>query len=113
MINLTDRAKDKLIDILSYEKNPEVYLRVYIQGGGCSGMEYGFSFSEDKNEDDFQFDFDRIKVLVDSVSFQYIDGAMIDYQEDMMMSKFVVTNNPNAATSCGCGSSFSPSWEQF
>lgn len=108
MINLTDSAKEKLLDILSYEKNPEVYLRVYIQGGGCSGMEYGFTFCDDKNSDDFQYDFEKIKVLIDGVSLQYLQDATIDYREDMMMSKFVVSNNPNAETSCGCGSSFTP-----
>ena len=77
-----------------------------VQGGGCSGMQYGFTFDEVKNEDDFDFAYDEIKVVVDSMSMQYLQGATINYRDDLMGASFVI-DNPNAVTSCGCGSSFS------
>lgn len=106
-MNLTESAVKKLQELLVEEKNPNIKLRVFVQGGGCSGMQYGFAFDEEQNEDDFDFEYDHVKVLVDSMSFGYLQGAEISYREDDMGSQFVI-NNPNAATTCGCGSSFSP-----
>jgi iron-sulfur cluster insertion protein len=106
-MNLDNSAITKLRDILAEEKNPNLMLRVFVQGGGCSGMSYGFTFDEKKNEDDFDFAYEEVKVVVDSMSMQYLQGSDIKYQEDDMGSQFVI-NNPNAETSCGCGSSFSP-----
>ena len=80
-------------------------LRVYVQGGGCSGFQYGFQFEEQKEEDDHEFERDGVKLLVDSMSFQYLMGSEIDFIDDLMGTRFVVSN-PNAATTCGCGSSF-------
>jgi iron-sulfur cluster insertion protein len=81
-------------------------LRVFVQGGGCSGFSYGFTLDESKNEDDFDFAYEDVKVLVDSMSMQYLQGSSIDYREDIMGASFVI-NNPQAQTTCGCGSSFS------
>ena len=107
MITLTENAISKLKDLFAEEKNPHLKLRTFVQGGGCSGMQYGFTFDEDQNEDDFDFDFDGVPVVVDSMSAQYLQGATIDYKEDLMGASFSI-NNPNAETTCGCGSSFSP-----
>ena len=107
MITLTENAISKLKDLFVEENNPKLKLRTFVQGGGCSGMQYGFTFDEDKNEDDFDFDFDVVPVIVDSMSAQYLNGAQIDYKEDLMGASFSI-NNPNAETSCGCGSSFNP-----
>ena len=98
-------AIEKLREILAEENNPNIKLRVFVQGGGCSGFSYGFTLDEDQNDDDFDFVYDEIKVLVDSMSFQYLQGASIDYKEDLMTSSFVI-NNPQAVSTCGCGSSF-------
>lgn len=87
------------------EGNPKLSLRTYVQGGGCSGFSYGFTFDEDINEDDFTVPLDEFKVLVDSMSMQYLQGSTIDYKEELMGSNFVITN-PNATSKCGCGSSF-------
>jgi iron-sulfur cluster insertion protein len=106
MIIITPNAKEKINDILYQEKARPVYLRTYIQGGGCAGFSYGFMLDYVKNEDDFEFDTGPFKVLVDSASAQYLEGASIDYKEELMGSNFVI-NNPNAVTQCGCGSSFS------
>jgi len=100
-------AVDKLQQLKAEETNPDVKFRVFVQGGGCSGMQYGFTFDEEQNEDDFDFKFDQLTVLVDSMSMQYLQGANIRWKEDLMGSSFVI-DNPNAETSCGCGSSFSP-----
>ncbi len=104
-MNLEPNAISKLREILAEENNPNVKLRVFVQGGGCSGFSYGFTLDEAQNEDDFDFSYDEIKVLVDSMSFQYLQGASIDYKEDLMTSSFVI-NNPQAVSTCGCGSSF-------
>ena len=107
MIEITESAKVKILDLLSEEDNPKLSLRTFVQGGGCSGFSYGFTFDEEKNEDDFEFPVnEKFNVLVDSMSLQYLQGAVIDYKEEMMGSQFVITN-PNAQTTCGCGSSFS------
>ena len=98
MITLTENATNKIQDLLL--ENQEDYLRISVQGGGCSGFTYAFVF-DDKQEDDFAFG----KVLVDSMSIQYMQGATLDYLEDLMGSQFTVLN-PNAQSTCGCGSSF-------
>lgn len=106
-MKLTEKAVAKLQEIILEESNPNNKLRVFVQGGGCSGMQYGFTFDEVTNEDDFDFDYPGVKVLIDSMSMQYLSSATIDYREDLMGSAFAI-DNPNAETSCGCGSSFSP-----
>lgn len=107
MINVSESAKAKVIDLLNEENNPELMLRTFVQGGGCSGFQYGFTFDEVKSEDDFEIELnDKWKLLVDSMSMQYLQGAEIDYTEDLTGSQFVI-RNPNAQTTCGCGSSFS------
>jgi iron-sulfur cluster insertion protein len=107
MVEITASAKSKIIDLLIEENNPKLALRTFVQGGGCSGFQYGFTFDEDKNEDDFEFPLnEQYNVLIDAMSMQYLQGAEIDYKEEIMGSQFVI-NNPNAQTSCGCGSSFS------
>ncbi len=103
MITITESAKVKIADILAEENNPTLRIRAFVQGGGCSGFQYGFTLDEEINEDDFDID----GVLVDSMSMQYMTGAVIDYREDDMGSSFSISN-PNAQTTCGCGSSFSP-----
>ena len=106
MITITENAVAKIKDIIAEENNPALKLRVFVQGGGCSGMQYGFTFDEVKNEDDFDFAYDEIKVVVDSMSMQYLQEATINYKEDLMGASFVI-DNPQAQTTCGCGSSFS------
>jgi iron-sulfur cluster insertion protein len=105
MITITESAKTKIKDILYDEGNPNVALRTFVQGGGCSGFSYGFTLDEVKNEDDFEIPLDEFKLLVDAMSMQYLTGAEIDYKEELMGSSFVI-KNPNATTTCGCGSSF-------
>ena len=105
-INFTESAADKVDDLIAEEGNPALKLRVFVQGGGCSGFQYGFTFDEDVNEDDTEFSKKGVTLLVDSMSFQYLVGAEIDYKEDINGSQFVI-KNPNATTTCGCGSSFS------
>ena len=99
-------AVTKLRELIIEEANPEIKLRVLVQGGGCSGFSYRFTFDEVKNEDDFDFNYEEVQVLVDAMSMQYLQGATIDYREDVMGSSFVI-NNPAAKSTCGCGSSFS------
>ena len=106
MITVSESAVAKIQDILREENNPALKLRVFVQGGGCSGMSYGFTFDEVQNEDDFDFAYEDVKVLIDSMSMQYLQGASIEYKEDLMGASFVI-NNPQAQTTCGCGSSFS------
>ena len=105
-MNLQPNAIEKLKEILAEENNPNIKLRVFVQGGGCSGFSYGFTLDEAQNEDDFDFTYDDIKVVVDSMSYQYLQGSNIDYKEDLMTSSFVI-DNPQAVSTCGCGSSFS------
>ena len=107
MITITDNAVAKIKDIIAEENNPNIKLRVFVQGGGCSGMQYGFTLDEAVNEDDFEHEFESVKVIVDSMSMQYLNGAEIRYDDGPMGSNFVI-NNPNAQTTCGCGSSFNP-----
>lgn len=105
-MTLTESAVIKLKDIIAEENNPEVKLRVFVQGGGCAGFSYGFTLDEAKNEDDFEQEYDGVKVLVDSMSWQYLVGSKINYKEDLTGSSFVI-DNPQAVSTCGCGSSFS------
>ena len=105
MITISESAKNKIKDLLYEEGNPKLSLRTFIQGGGCAGFSYGFTFDEEQNEDDFEISVDEFKVLVDSMSMQYLQGAEIDYKEELMGSSFTI-KNPNTTTTCGCGSSF-------
>ena len=107
MITITDSAVVKLRDILAEENNPSLKLRVFVQGGGCSGMQYGFTLDDTQNEDDWAVEAQDIQVLIDSMSGGYLQGATLDYREDQYGSQFTI-KNPNAQTTCGCGSSFSP-----
>lgn len=103
---LTESAAAKIADLLAEENNPNLKLRSFVQGGGCSGFQYGFTFDEEQNEDDFIIEKDGVTLLIDSMSMQYMLGATIDYKEELMGSNFTI-KNPNAQTTCGCGSSFS------
>ena len=105
MITVTSAAKSKILDILIEEDNPEVCLRTFVEGGGCSGFNYGFTLDHVKNEDDFEIPLNNIKLIIDAVSMQYLTGATIDYKGSFMSKEFVITN-PNAKHTCGCGSSF-------
>lgn len=107
MITVTENAVAKIQDILKEENNPNLKLRVFVQGGGCSGMQYGFTLDDEQAEDDWDIEISGIKVLVDSMSGGYLQGATVDYQENQYGSQFTI-KNPNAVTTCGCGSSFSP-----
>jgi iron-sulfur cluster insertion protein len=106
MMKLDTSAVTKLKDILAEENNPNAKLRVFVQGGGCSGFQYGFTLDEAKNEDDFDFAYDDVTVLVDAMSMQYLQNANIRWDESDMGSSFVI-DNPQAQSTCGCGSSFS------
>jgi iron-sulfur cluster insertion protein len=106
MLTVTENARVKVLDLLAEENNPELKLRIFVQGGGCSGFSYGFTFDEIANEDDFDLEFGPLHILVDAMSRQYLEGAEVDYKEELMSSEFVI-KNPNATTTCGCGSSFS------
>ena len=105
MITISDSAKTKIKDLLYEEGNSKLALRTFVQGGGCSGFSYGFTFDEIMNEDDFEVPLDEFRVLIDAMSMQYLSGAEIDYKEELMGSSFTI-KNPNATTTCGCGSSF-------
>ena len=104
MITLTESAVGKLKELFAEENNPDLLLRVFVQGGGCSGFSYGFTFDESRNEDDFDVPAE-VPVVVDSMSMQYLQGATINYKEDLMSASFVI-DNPQAVSTCGCGSSF-------
>ena len=106
MLTVTESAQSKIAEILAEENNPSLKLRMFVQGGGCSGMQYGFTLDEAINEDDFQIDAGLSSVLVDAMSAQYVTGAEIDYVDDLQGSRFSI-KNPQATTTCGCGSSFS------
>jgi iron-sulfur cluster insertion protein len=107
MITITDNATAKIKELLAEENNPALKLRVFVQGGGCSGMQTGFTMEEEQNADDWDFEVDGIHVLVDSMSGGYLKGAIVDYKEDNYGSSFIITGM-EAQTTCGCGSSFSP-----
>jgi iron-sulfur cluster insertion protein len=101
MLTITEQAQAKIADLLAEENNPKLKVRAFVQGGGCSGFQYGFTLDEEQNEDDFEIN----GVLVDSMSMQYLTGAVIDFKDDINGSSFSISN-PNAQTTCGCGSSF-------
>jgi iron-sulfur cluster insertion protein len=105
-INFTDNAAAKVSELIAEEGNDDLKLRVYVSGGGCSGFQYGFTFDEESNEDDTLIEKNGVTVLIDAMSIDYLRGAEIDYKEDVSGSQFVI-RNPNASTTCGCGSSFS------
>ena len=102
----TDSAAAKVSQLIDEEGNPDLKLRVFVQGGGCSGFQYGFTFDEEINEDDSVMEKNGVKLLIDAMSYQYLVGAEIDYKDDLQGAQFVI-KNPNAGTTCGCGSSFS------
>jgi len=102
---ITEEAVQRLITLIASKEKPNLMLRVYVKGGGCSGFQYGFQFEEKSEDDDLEFERDGVKLLIDSMSLQYLMGSEIDFLDDLMGTRFVV-NNPNASTTCGCGSSF-------
>ena len=102
----TDSAANKVKELIEEEGNNELKLRVFVSGGGCSGFQYGFTFDEVKNDDDTAMEKNGVTLLIDAMSLQYLTGAEIDYKEDLQGAQFVI-KNPNATTTCGCGSSFS------
>lgn len=97
----------RLQDLLIEEANPNLKLRVFVQGGGCSGMQYGFTFDEEQSDDDFEFNYDKVRVLVDAMSMDYLRNSTLRYEDGLMGAGFSI-DNPQAKTTCGCGSSFSP-----
>ncbi len=103
----TDAAAAKVKTLIDDEGNPDLKLRVFVQGGGCSGFQYGFTFDENMSDDDTAVENCGVTLLIDPMSFQYMVGAEIDYTEGLEGAQFVI-RNPNATTTCGCGSSFSP-----
>jgi iron-sulfur cluster insertion protein len=105
-LNFTDAAAHKVGELIEQEGNSSLKLRVYVQGGGCSGFQYGFTFDEETQEGDTQIENGGVTLLVDPMSVQYLMGAEIDYREDLTGAQFII-RNPNATTTCGCGSSFS------
>jgi iron-sulfur cluster insertion protein len=105
-IVLTDNAARRIAMLKTQEQAEDAFLRIAVSGGGCSGFQYGISFDEQRNEDDFVFERDGIAVVVDDVSLALLDGAEVDFVEDLMGASFQI-RNPNAASSCGCGNSFS------
>lgn len=105
-LKISEAAARKVHELLEDEGNPSLNLRVFITGGGCSGFSYGFSFDEERAEDDATIERDGITVLIDPMSYSYLVGACIDYREDLAGAQFVI-DNPNATATCGCGNSFS------
>ena len=106
-MEIVESAVTRLRELRAEENNPDLKFRVFVQGGGCSGMQYGFTFDESQNDDDFDFQFEDLTVLVDAMSMEYLRDARIEFREDAMGASFVI-DNPQAQTTCGCGSSFSP-----
>lgn len=104
MLQITDKAFNQIHQIMIEENTTEA-LRVFVQGGGCSGFQYGFTFDENQADDDYMIEQDGVKVLVDAMSMTYLEGAEIDYKKDLTSAQFVI-KNPNATNTCGCGSSF-------
>lgn len=102
----TDAAAAKVGALIAEDGNTDLKLRIYVNGGGCSGFEYGFAFDEAANEDDFRIDQNGVSLLIDAMSMQYLSGAEIGYEDGLQGSRFII-KNPNAAATCGCGSSFS------
>ncbi len=106
LLIFTDDAASKVKSLIEEEGNDKLMLRVFVTGGGCSGFQYGFTFEETVNDGDTEIEKDGVKLVVDPMSFQYLVGAEVDYKEDLEGARFVI-RNPNATTTCGCGSSFS------
>ena len=106
MLNVTTAAVSKIRELIAEEGNPSVKLRLFVQGGGCSGFQYGFVFETEKTEDDLEFNFEDVGILVDSMSYQYVENVSVDYKDDLTGAGFAI-ENPRAVTTCGCGSSFS------
>lgn len=106
IISMSDSAARKVKSLIEEEENDQLKLRVYITGGGCAGFSYGFSFDENTKDDDTVVEKDGVTMLVDSLSIQYLAGSEVDYTEGLQGARFVI-HNPNAETTCGCGSSFS------
>ena len=107
MINITESAQAKILDLIAEENNPDLKLRVFVQGGGCSGLTSNFTLDDQQAEDDWDFNVNGVHILVDSMSGGYLQGATVDYREDPSGSSFTITGM-QATTTCGCGSSFSP-----
>ena len=105
-LQFTDAAASKVKNLIADEENPDLKLRVYITGGGCSGFQYGFTFDDQMNDGDMTIEKQGVSLVVDPMSLQYLVGGSVDYTEGLEGSRFIVTN-PNAKTTCGCGSSFS------
>ncbi len=106
MINLTENAVIKLEQLLGQDENPNAKIRIYVQGGGCSGFQYGFAIEDESQEDDFVITEGNVDVLIDPISFGYLEGITVDYKSDLQGERFAI-QNPKAASTCGCGSSFS------
>ncbi|MEM1142629.1 MAG: iron-sulfur cluster insertion protein ErpA [Pseudomonadota bacterium] len=105
-ITLSERAVEKVRELVTEEENPALKLRVFITGGGCSGFQYGFAFEEEVADDDTQIERNGVVVLIDPLSYPYLAGSEVDYSEGLEGARFII-NNPNAVTTCGCGASFS------
>ncbi|ACV25830.1 iron-sulfur cluster insertion protein ErpA [Kangiella koreensis] len=105
-ITVTEAASRKVKQLIDEEQNDQLKLRVFVTGGGCSGFQYGFTFDEKQNDNDMAIEQDGVKILVDALSFQYLMGSEVDYTEGLQGSRFLISN-PQAKTTCGCGSSFS------
>jgi len=105
MISITPLAQIRIVELLK-EESPNTYLRTFVQGGGCSGFQYGFTFDTEKSNDDFEFPVAEFTMLIDAMSMQYLEDAEIDFKDDLNGSSFTI-KNPNAVSTCGCGSSFS------
>ena len=105
-ITIDQSAADKISELLAEENNPDLRLRMFVQGGGCSGFQYGFTFDETQNDDDFVIEQHNVTMLVDALSMQYLQGSVVSYTKSLMGEQFEI-KNPNAQTKCGCGSSFS------
>lgn len=105
LLIVTDAAKEKIIDVLAEENKPNTKLRVFVQGGGCAGFSYGFMLDDTLQDEDLEVNANGIQLLVDSMSAQYLEGATLDYKEELFGSTFTI-RNPNASHTCGCGSSF-------
>jgi len=106
VITITKEATAKISDVIAEENNQNLKLRLYVQGGGCSGFSYGFALEEESSEDDIEFKSDSVTLVVDHMSYQYLEGSTVDYKDELYGSSFTI-KNPNAETTCGCGSSFS------
>lgn len=105
MLSISESATKKIKEIIDEESNPDLKLRIFVQGGGCSGFQYGFTLDEKSEEDDFSFEKNGVQVLVDSISMQYLNEAEIDYEKTLTSAEFKI-KNPNVKATCGCGSSF-------